>query len=140
MRAKRQNWIARLRASVTLIPFIAVWLSVPVALASSEWDFCSMLCCVEDGYCCCSPRKPFIKDRDEKQDKIIAIERQPTGPKDCAVAAFSINNSLHESHTAAQEVALRLSAVIPLEQNLFIFDHFQCTHLSPRAPPYLLTR
>jgi len=137
MQTRRQNWKVRLRASLALIPLLAIWLSAPVALASSESNFCSMLCCVEEGHCCCSPRKPFVEGQADDSDRINDSEIESRCPKDCATQQSSSYKFPREPHPAAHEIEPKLSSIISSQSKFFIPDPLQLNPSQPRAPPFI---
>jgi hypothetical protein len=69
---RRQSWMNGIRAAVGAMLLLFSALAMPVSLASSETEFCSMECCVAEGHCCCAARKPWVEGQKPDGRPVIA--------------------------------------------------------------------
>src|SRR6185503_11177658 len=136
-----QNRMAKLRGLFAVLAILIGSFSGPVIFASTLPDVCSMTCCVEEGHCCCSPRRASVKGQaQDGTPRLSEAEVLASCPGGCANSTASSNLLLRVANGAAiRPVESAGSVEIYFEQvasdHLFVdLDSF-----SPRGPPLSLT-
>lgn len=133
------NWQilgARLRALSVLVALLGGWLSVPVTLASSPSNFCSMVCCIEDGHCCCYPQKSFVKRQsDDGRDRINKDAILTDCPTVCSPQYSHYSFLRAFDRAALYRLELRRPPPVSSYSDFQILDILECNSSSPRAPP-----
>jgi hypothetical protein len=137
MKMNRQILGARLRAAGVLVALLGGWLSVPVTLASSPSNLCSMICCVEDGRCCCYPEKSFVKgqygDGRDHIDRAAILTECPAG---CSPPQFSIYSFIQTfDRKGAYRLELKRPPPVHSYSDFHILDILESHSSSPRSPP-----
>src|ERR1700754_3068106 len=91
MTAKLQSRFASWRALCAALALLFGSLAAPVALASrSSIDVCTMACCVEEGHCCCKPRRPYVEGQTADGKPRIAVnEVAASCPEGCTAPSAS---------------------------------------------------
>jgi len=96
-KARAQAWatdtrcnVGKLRAASAIFALLLGWLSAPVALATSSSVACSMVCCIEDGFCCCNTDQSSSDGLTPDDDTgIHAVGVSSRCPEGCANPSFT---------------------------------------------------
>lgn len=138
MTIKLKSWL-RLRAAVAVLALAASWISTPLSLATIEPDVCEMECCIAEGHCCCTVRRPYVKGNEPKPGDIsITVETALTDPctAGCVASGISAKNKLLRAAQAQAPLVTLASIPLELYQSPSLLDHqFIAQPSSPRAPP-----
>jgi hypothetical protein len=88
----RKNRMAKLRALAAAFALLIGSIAAPIALAGNAPDVCAMACCVEEGHCCCSPRRAFVKGQNSDDSPGLSeAEIFASCPEGCANPTTSSN-------------------------------------------------
>lgn len=133
----RQNRMARLRALGAVIALLIGSIFAPVTLAGRSSDVCSMACCVEEGHCCCSPQRAFVKGQAPDGGPTFSeTELLASCPEGCANPTASSNLMMRVANRDAS-CPLSFSAPAPIRPEQIASDHISIDlDSSPlRGPP-----
>ncbi|HET9529544.1 MAG TPA: hypothetical protein VFQ92_04285, partial [Blastocatellia bacterium] len=132
----RQGILKKLRASSIAFLILLNWIAVPVAFAVDQQDACAMVCCIEDGYCCCTPSKPSVrKDPLDPRDHIDGAQLTSSCPSGCATTQASSQSFLRALARTA-DPQLRTSGAVSVASPPVTSAHEEVRSgpLSPRPP------
>lgn len=136
MTNRRQRWMNGIRAAAGAMLLLFNWLAVPVSLASSEPEFCSMECCVADGHCCCAARKLWVEGQ-KPGDSPIVSQHQVSSK--CSYSCAPSSKRGHSLRVIERPVAQdRVLAEKPSNSHgdsTPIHNSSRFALSSPRAPP-----
>jgi hypothetical protein len=141
MRTNRQGRFASWRALCAALVLLFGAISAPVALASRSSDeVCTMACCVEEGHCCCKPRRAFVEGQTpDGKPRIAATEIAAPCPEDCAAPATAspsfMRQALRPADHRIDDVAAS-STHLPLIVGPSLAAASNAS--APRAPPACL--
>jgi hypothetical protein len=127
-----------LRALCVALVLLFGAIAAPVALASrSSDDVCTMACCVEEGHCCCKPRRTFVEGQTpDGKPRIAGTEIAVPCPEDCAAPSTSspsfTRQALRPADPRIDGVAASLMH-LPLIVGPALATASNAT--APRAPP-----
>jgi hypothetical protein len=132
--------MTRLRALVGAVAILLTSLAAPVALATQTDDnVCAMLCCVEDGYCCCKPARPFVKgETPEGKESFAKAEISKPCPEGCTNPPPTLKIQLRADVRAAIHQFRFIAAIITSYQSPSNERKDVYRYSSPRAPPFSL--
>ncbi|HEY7544719.1 MAG TPA: hypothetical protein VID27_07545 [Blastocatellia bacterium] len=132
--------MTRLRALVGAAAILLTSLAAPVALATQTDDnVCAMLCCVEDGYCCCKPARPFVKGEMPKGEESFAKgEIFRPCPDGCTNPPPTSKIQLRADVRAAIHQFRFTAAIVTSYQSFSYRRKDVYRYSSPRAPPFSL--
>ena len=106
--------LARLRALCAALALLSAAVSPGIALATQTADACGMVCCINEGRCCCNPHHA----------------------SGCATGVRSSNLLLREHlRTGAHKLEAGEPASILIEQVVALRDLVDSGPSAPRAPP-----
>ena len=111
--------------------------SASVSLASSSPDVCAMVCCVEEGHCCCTPRRASVKGLTPSGNTVLhEAEIVSPCPEGCTNSSTSFNLATKEALRPSHRLA-DLSGPTTSDFNQKIVAHLYIglSSASPRAPP-----
>lgn len=133
----RPSGLTRLRALCASVVLLFAAVSAPVALATRTADACGMVCCVEEGRCCCNPHHASVKGQISDNKPHISEPGVSTAcPEGCATGVRSSNLLLREhSRAGAQPIIIGRPAPIASERLAAIRDLVDSAPSAPRAPP-----
>src|SRR5436853_6483264 len=141
MRANRQGRYASLRALCAALALLFGAIAAPVALASrSPDDVCTMACCVEEGHCCCKPRRAFVEgQRPDGKPRIAATEMATPCPEDCTAPStasplFTRQTLRPADHRIDRVAASLMHLLLIVSKSLAVSS----VATAPRAPPFFL--
>jgi hypothetical protein len=84
--------MAKLRALAAAFALLIGSIAAPIALAGNSPDVCAMACCVEEGHCCCSPRRALVAGQNsDGKPSLNEAEIFAACPEGCANATTSSN-------------------------------------------------
>ena len=91
MKTKRQGRHASARALLVALALLCGALAAPVTLAAgSSADVCTMACCVEEGHCCCKPRRARVEGQTtDGNPHVAATEVAAPCPAGCGAPSSS---------------------------------------------------
>ncbi len=125
-----------IRAAAGAMLLLFNWLAVPVSLASSEPEFCSMECCVAEGHCCCAARKPWVEGQKPDGLPIVAQHQVSSKcPYSCAPSwkrghsLRMIERPVAHDHLLAEKPSNSYDGSTPIHNSSWF------ALSSPRAPP-----
>jgi hypothetical protein len=130
----------RLRAVLGAVAILLSALSTPVTLAAQTDDnVCSMTCCVDDGYCCCKPRRAFVKGQmSDDRDKVSNADFVKPCSQGCTTSHTSFK--LKEQDSVRTAIP-HFSSIDVITTPDHTFSHERKAEYqisSPRAPPLSL--
>jgi hypothetical protein len=133
----RKSGLTRLRALCAVAILLSGFVSAPISFATTSPDVCAMVCCVEDGHCCCTPRRASVKGQMPGDDPVLhEAEVVSPCPEGCtnSTASFKLatKEALRPSNRAADLAAPSLYAT---NQTAVAHLHVGLNAASPRAPP-----
>ena len=136
-----QNRMAKLRGLFAVFAILIGSFSGPAIFASTSPDVCSMTCCVEEGHCCCSPRRASVKGQaSDGSARLSEAEILASCPGGCANSTASYNQLLRVANGAAiRPVESAGSIEIYFEQVISDHRYIDLDSSSPRGPPLPLT-
>src|ERR1044072_89338 len=132
-----QNRMAKLRGLFAVFAILIGSFSGPAIFASTSPDVCSMTCCVEEGHCCCSPRRASVKGQaPDGIPRLSEGEVLASCPGGCANSNVSSNHLLRVANGAAIR-PVETAGSIEIYFEHFISDHryVDLDSSSPRGPP-----
>ena len=133
----RPSVLARLRALCAALALLIAAVSPGIALASQTADACGMVCCINEGRCCCNPHHASVKGQISDDKPRISEARLSTScPEGCTTGVRSSNLLLREHlRTGAQHLLLCEPAAIFVERVPVHRDLVATGPSAPRAPP-----
>jgi len=135
----RASRFARLRALCAAFGLLLGAIAAPVALASNAADVCAMACCVDEGHCCCTPRRAHVEgEATSDNPSLTGNEVSTPCPEGCTLPSASVNfiardalrGSTYTIHFM-QAAVIGCAAIIPKHGVV------QVAASTPRAPPHL---
>lgn len=137
MTKPRQYGRARLRALLAVAVLLCGFVYAPVGLASDSPDVCAMVCCVEEGHCCCTPRRAFVKGQMPSSDPALSeAEIVSPCPEGCTNSTTQFKLATKQALRPANRLIYQFApAVAGLEQSLVAHLYTSLSSASPRAPP-----
>jgi hypothetical protein len=137
----RPSGLARLRALCAALALLIAALSPGIALATQTADTCGMVCCINQGRCCCNPHHASVKGQiSDNKPRISEARVSASCPEGCATGVRSSNVLLREHlRTGPQKVIIAEPAAISRNQVVVIRDPVDSGPSAPRAPPYSST-
>lgn len=138
-RTTRRMLLHRLRAACAVAALLLGWVSGPAAVISYSPDVCSMACCVQDGYCCCSPPRSSVKGRvTDDEPHVTQADLSSPCPDGCTARALSSSLRLlvldRHQH---QRVDFCASLAIKSERSSETHNSIKSQPSAPRGPPVL---
>ncbi len=132
----RPSGLARLRALCLALALLIAAVSPGIALATQTADTCGMVCCINEGRCCCNPHHASVKGQiSDDKPRISETGVSTSCPEGCATGVRSSNLLLREHlRTGAQQVGIAEPASI-FEQVVAIRNLVGSGPSAPRAPP-----
>jgi hypothetical protein len=129
--------LVRLRALCAAVAFALGSLSAQVFLASSAQDVCSMACCVEDGHCCCNPRRASVKGQaPDANPALTEAELVSPCPEGCTNSTASFSQATKKVQRPASHLAdFSGPDLFESEPNAVARLCLRSGSASPRAPP-----
>ena len=137
MSCPRSSVLARLRALCAALALLIAAVSPGIALATQTADACGMVCCINEGRCCCNPHHASVKGQISDDKPRVSEARVSTScPEGCATGVRSSNLLLREHlRTGAHQLVTVEPAAIIIEQVVLIRDLVDSAPSAPRAPP-----
>ena len=138
MTKPRQHGHARWRALLAVAVLLSGLAYAQVGLANDSPDVCAMVCCVEDGYCCCTPRRASVKGQTPTGDPAFGEAEIVSSP--CPEGCTNSTTPFKLATKEALRPAIRLTdfsatAVAGIQQSLVAHLYLGLSSASPRAPP-----
>jgi hypothetical protein len=132
-----QRKLTRLRALCAVALLLFGFVSAPIGLAGNLPDVCSMLCCVEEGHCCCNPHRAFVKGQMPDGKPALGDEKVASGcPEECANPPASPNLMARKAvRSATRLIDFSGPSVISFTQEIGTYFCFESSSAPPRAPP-----
>jgi hypothetical protein len=131
-----------LRAAAAAFALLLGWLGPSLSLAASESEVCVMECCVAEGHCCCSARKPFVKGRapgEDGQPVISENELRASCPPRCVQPAYGSHHlKFHKAAVVKYSAEADVSQSIYRRTPRFARGALADDPAAPRAPPVTL--
>lgn len=129
--------LLQLRTVAALLALALSSLSVPLALANTSSDVCSMTCCVEDGYCCCNPRRSRVEGQaDDGHPRVGSFQIFASCPQGCtpsqSFSHFSFRDAVRNASYNLESLEAAISYSRQLVLTLLPLEHGSSP---PRAPP-----
>lgn len=139
MTKPRQHGPARLRALLAVAIMLCGFAYAPIGLASASPDVCAMVCCVEEGHCCCTPRRASVKGQTPGDSPALSqSEIVSPCPEGCTNSTTPFKLATKQAlRPASRLVDLSAPAVTRLERRLGAHLYIGLSSASPRAPPLL---
>ena len=133
----RPSGLARLRALCAALALLIAAVSPGIALATQTADTCGMVCCINEGRCCCNPHHASVKGQiSDDKPRISGAGVSTSCPEGCATGVRSSNLLLREHlRTGAHQIVAGEPAAIIIEQVVPIRDLVDSGPSAPRAPP-----
>src|SRR5688572_14479029 len=137
MAEARQRRLTRLRALCAVALLLTGFASAPISLAGNLPDVCSMVCCVEEGHCCCNPHRAFVKGQvPDGKPALGEAKVASTCPEECANSTASPKPMARKAvRSATRLFDFSGPAVIGFTQEIGAYFCFKSSSASPRAPP-----
>ena len=137
MTKSRQQGRARLRALLAVTVLLCGFVYAPIGLASDSPDVCAMVCCVEEGHCCCTPRRAFVKGQTPGDDPSISeAEIVSPCPDGCTNSTTQFKLATKQALRPVNGLTHPCApAVAGLEQSSVAHLYIGLSSASPRAPP-----
>ncbi len=137
MTKPRQYGPASLRALCAVAILLSGLVFAQIGLTSDSPDVCAMVCCVEDGHCCCTPRRASVKGQMPSDNPAFSeAEIVSPCPEGCTNSTTSFNLATKVALRPANHLAdFSAPAVAGLEQSLAAHLYIGLSSASPRAPP-----
>jgi hypothetical protein len=126
-----------MRALGAIALLLFVFVSAPIGLAGNSPDVCAMACCVEDGYCCCIPRRPFVEGQAPDGKPALSDAKVASRcPEDCVNSTASTKPIARKAVSpAARLVDLTKPSAVGSTQEVVAYSCLESSSASPRAPP-----
>lgn len=133
----RPSVLARLRALCAALALLIAAVSPGIALATQTADMCGMVCCINEGRCCCNPHHASVKGQiSDDRPRLGEPGVSTSCPEGCAAGVRSSNLLLREHlRTGAQQAVAGKPAAIIIEQVVAIRALVDSGPSAPRAPP-----
>jgi hypothetical protein len=130
----------RLRAAGILLALLFSCLSAPLTLAFDSSDVCSMACCVQEGHCCCNPRRARVQGRDSGGlNQIGNADVSAPCPEGCATSPTSSPSPFRDATRAAATQIDRVAPEFVQSHTPLLTTRANTSGASsPRAPPSFL--
>ena len=138
MTAKQQRRLASWRALGAALVLLAGALVAPAALAvRSPGDVCAMACCVEDGHCCCKPRRASVAGQSTNgKPQLASAEVVAPCPEGCLAPSSASPLFKRQALRPADHRVDVVGVILP---HLLLSDDQRlaavCDATTPRAPP-----
>ncbi|HEX5731990.1 MAG TPA: hypothetical protein VF131_04065 [Blastocatellia bacterium] len=139
MNSPRQHGRARLRALLAVAILLSGFAYAPIGLASDSPDVCAMVCCIEEGHCCCTPRRASVKGQMPSDNPALnEAEIVSPCPEGCTNSTTPFKLATKQALRPANRlVDLSVPAVAGLERSLVAHLYIGLSSASPRAPPFV---
>lgn len=133
----RPSVLARLRALCAALALLIAAVSPGIALATQTADTCGMVCCINEGRCCCNPHHALVKGQiPDDKPRISEARVSASCPEGCATGVRYSNLLLREHlRPGAKHTGIAEPAAIFVEQVTAIRDLVDSGPSAPRAPP-----
>jgi len=138
MTASWNSWIPKLRAVSAALALFFCSASASTALALQSPDVCSMNCCVQEGYCCCTPHHAYVKGQGpDGREQVASAGLSSSCPGGCTAPQSISRNSFKDSDAPA---GYSLSLVKPITGTVAFSQGVRCPGgdlaSDPRGPPF----
>jgi len=129
--------LTRLRALCAALFLFIGAVSGSTILATQTADACSMTCCVNEGFCCCSPHHASVKGQiSDEKPRITEAELFASCPEGCAIAGRFSNLLLRSQLIAGAAQAIVDERPIKFFNHIvFVRDPVDSGSSASRAPP-----
>ncbi|HJQ67737.1 MAG TPA: hypothetical protein VKA70_02110 [Blastocatellia bacterium] len=96
-----------------------------------------MVCCVEEGHCCCTPRRASVKGQEPTDHPAFSqAEIVSPCPEGCTNSTTPFKLAAKEAlHPASRLTDFSATVVAGFEQSLVAHFYLGLSSASPRAPP-----
>ena len=133
----RPSVLARLRALCAALALLIAAVSPGIALATQTADMCGMVCCINEGRCCCNPGRSLVQGQTKSGlPSLSSAAVAAPCPEGCATPASSTVFRLrHLAQPPAHHAILADPTVARWHNVIAAVQLRDLESSSPRGPP-----